>query len=120
MSYDIYLRDPVTAETIKCDSRHHIVGGTYQVGGASELWINVTYNYGKVYGRSFPDGAGIDWIDGKTGAEAIPVLRGIADRLGNDVDDDYWKPTEGNAKRALLGLLAFATMRPDGVFGVCS
>ena len=37
--------------------------------------------------------------------------------LGDDVDDDYWKPTEGNAKRALYGLLAMAQMRPDGVWG---
>ena len=27
--------------------------------------------------------------------------------------------TEGNAKRALCGLLAFAQMRPDGVWRVC-
>lgn len=37
--------------------------------------------------------------------------------LGDDVDDsDYWHATEGNAKRALYGLLAFAKMRPDGVW----
>ena len=37
--------------------------------------------------------------------------------LGDDVDDsDYWNATEGNAKRALYGLLAFAKMRPDGVW----
>nr|DAE13757.1 MAG TPA: hypothetical protein [Siphoviridae sp. ctQqU1] len=37
--------------------------------------------------------------------------------LGDDVDDsDYWRATEGNAKRALCGLLAFAKMRPDGVW----
>ena len=29
---------------------------------------------------------------------------------------DYWHATEGNAKRALYGLLAFAKMRPDGVW----
>ena len=34
----------------------------------------------------------------------------------DDVDEDYWKATEGNAKRALHGLLAFAQMRPDGVW----
>jgi hypothetical protein len=28
----------------------------------------------------------------------------------------YWKPTPGNAGHALLGLIAFAEARPDGVF----
>lgn len=36
--------------------------------------------------------------------------------LHDDVDPDYWKATEGNAKRALLQLLAMARMRPDGVW----
>lgn len=34
----------------------------------------------------------------------------------DDVDTDYWKPTEGNAKRALLQLLAMAKIRPDGIW----
>ena len=29
---------------------------------------------------------------------------------------DYWKATEGNAKRALYGLLTFARLRPDGIW----
>ena len=37
--------------------------------------------------------------------------------LGDDADDsDYWNATEGNAKRALYGLLAFAKIRPDGMW----
>jgi hypothetical protein len=51
-----------------------------------------------------------------TGAESIPVLQAAADQLGNDIDEDYWKPTEGNAKAALLQLIALAKMRPDGVW----
>lgn len=34
-------------------------------------------------------------------------------------EKDYWKATEGNAKRALCGLLMFAQLRPDGVWRVC-
>lgn len=53
----------------------------------------------------------------KTGAESIPMLEKAISALGDDVDDnDYWNATEGNAKRALYGLLAFAKMRPDGVW----
>lgn len=99
MSYDISLCDPISHKTLTIDSPHFICGGTYAVGGTTELWMTVTYNYGK------------------TGAESIPILEKAIAALGDDVDDtDYWHGTEGNAKRALCGLLAFARMRPDGVW----
>lgn len=45
------------------------------------------------------------------------MLEKAISALGDDVDDsDYWHATEGNAKRALYGLLALAKMRPDGVW----
>lgn len=50
--------------------------------------------------------------------ESIAVLDKMIAVLGDDVDDDYWKPTEGNAKRALLQLKAMAQMRPDGEWKV--
>lgn len=53
---------------------------------------------------------------GMTGAESIPVLEAAAAKLSDEVSDDYWEATEGNAKRALLQLLAMARMRPDGVW----
>ena len=53
-------------------------------------------------------------IYGMTGAESIPVLEAAAAKLSDDVSEDYWEATEGNAKRALLQLLAMARMRPDG------
>ena len=59
------------------------------------------------------------YLNGKTGAETIEPLKKIIASLKDDVDEDYWKATEGNAKRALCGLLAFAQMRPDGVWRVC-
>jgi hypothetical protein len=36
--------------------------------------------------------------------------------LGDETDPDYWKPAEGNVKRALMQLRALAVMRPDGVW----
>ena len=96
------------------NSPHLMAGGTYALGGTTELWLNVTYNYGKHY-RCLGE-RGIREIYGKTGAESIPMLKVAALRLGNDVSDDYWEATEGNAKRALLQLLAMARMRPDGVW----
>ena len=49
MSYDIRLCDPVTHETLEVDSPHLMAGGTYALGGTTELWLNVTYNYARHY-----------------------------------------------------------------------
>lgn len=37
-------------------------------------------------------------------------------QLSDEVSDNYWEATEGNAKRPLLQLAAMARMRPDGVW----
>ena len=50
------------------------------------------------------------------GAPVRPLLDRAISMRGDDVDDDYWKPTEGNAKRALCQLRALAQMRPDGLW----
>ena len=42
MSYDIELVDPITKEVITIDSPHFMGGGTYQLGGSKELWLNIT------------------------------------------------------------------------------
>jgi len=116
MSYDIELVHPVTGETIELDAPHQMRGGTYCFGGTTRAELNITYNYAKNYYRVLDAEKGIRVIYGMTGAESIPVLnQGIA-ALGDDVADDYWKPTEGNARAALAQLLALASMRPDGVW----
>lgn len=115
MSYDISLVDLVTRETLEVESPHQMRGGTYVLGGTSEAWLNITYNYGRFYREVFGE-KGIRTIYGMTGAESIPVIKAAMDKLGDDVDPDYWKPTQGNAKKALAGLLALAQMRPDGVW----
>lgn len=91
-----------------------MTGGTYAVGGTTELTLNVTYNYSKILYDVIP--GGIRSLYGRTAAETIPTLKNAAESLGNDCDADYWKPTEGNVKRAILQLLSMATMRPDGVW----
>lgn len=77
--------------------------------------MNITYNYAKHYYRVFGE-KGIRTIYGMTGAESIPIIKAAMAQLGDDVSADYWEDTEGNAKKALAGLLAFAQMRPDGVW----
>lgn len=117
MSYDCSLVDPVTKEVLQTSSKHEITGGTYCIGGTTEMWLNVTYNYGAHFRRVMPPD-GIRGLDGMSGAESIPILeKGIA-QLGDDTDPDYWKSTEGNAKKALYGLLALARLRPDGIWEI--
>ena len=115
MSYDIELQDPVTKETLQLDAPHHMRGGTYAIGGTTDAHLNVTYNYSPHYYRTMGEG-GIRTIYGMTGADSILVLEKAIAELGDETDPDYWRPTEGNAKRALVQLLALAKMRPDGVW----
>lgn len=117
MSYDIYLKDRVTGDTIKFDFPHQIKGGCYAFGGTNDAWINITYNYADIFYRDDVFGKdGIRSIYGKSGAESIPMLQKAISVLKDDATNDYWKCTEGNAKRALYGLLAFAQLRPDGIW----
>ena len=116
MSYDIYLVDPITHETIEFDTPHHMRGGTYCVGGERRAHLNITYNYSKYYYQGETAEKGIRTIYGMIGAESIPILEKMASRLNDEVDPDYWKATEGNAKRPLLQLIALAKMRPDGIW----
>jgi hypothetical protein len=51
-----------------------------------------------------------------TGADSIPLLDQAIDNLADDKTGDYWEPTEGNAKAALIQLKTLAKMRPDGVW----
>lgn len=119
MSYDIYLKDPKTGEKFDIESKHHVLnhlkGGTYCIGGTKYAELNITYNYSKFFYEHMGEN-GIREIYGKTGAESIPILRKAIEELGDDVDPDYWKATEGNAKRALQHLVTLAEMAPDGVW----
>lgn len=76
------------------------------LGGTTELWLNITYNYSKIYRRDSVFGKdGIEIIFGKTGLESIPLLEKAINALGDDVSKNYWEATEGNAKRPLVQLL---------------
>jgi hypothetical protein len=113
MSYDIRLVDE-TGETVLLDQAVDLRGGTYAAGGTHECWLNVTYNYGAHFRRVFGP-LGIRSIYGiKARFTVVPLEEAIA-KLDTDVDlDDYWNPTEGNARRALEHLLALAKAAPEG------
>ena len=115
MSYDIYLRDPITKDVIMLDNNHQMKGGTYCLGGTAEAWLNITYNYYKIFYEKLGE-KGIRTIYGMSGVDSIPILQKAIDQLKDDVDEDYWKPTEGNVKRSLIQLLTLAKLRPDGIW----
>lgn len=118
MSYDISLVDPVTKETLHTKVNHDMRGGTYALGGTTELWLNITWNYAHYYYEStdgdprfahdeisayYADGTtgpvkteyGIRGIYGKTGAESIPMLKDMIDRI-----EKKYKTADGKWKSA--------------------
>lgn len=115
MSYDIDLVDPVSKKVLVLDAPHQMKGGTYCLGGTPQASLNITYNYAEHFIRVLGKN-GIRSIYGKTAVETIPVLESAIAQLGDDVSEDYWAPTEGNVKRALIQLLTLARLRPDGVW----
>ena len=125
MSYDIYLRDPVTKRVIELDEPHFMRGGTYAIGGTKELWMNITYNYGHYYYEAtendprfahdevsayYADGTqgpirteyGIRGIYGKTGADSIPMIQDMISRIEEKYKKDgEWIDTEREKQRCL-------------------
>ena len=123
MSYDISLVDPVTRETLHSDSTHMMTGGTYAVGGTTEMWLNITYNYANYYyeatdgdprfareevSRVYADGTegpkevryGIRGIYGKTGAESIQMLKDMIARIEERYKKNgEWISTKREKKR---------------------
>ena len=116
MSYDICLREPKTGMVATLDTPHQMRGGTYIHGGTYNAELNVTYNYARHFYATIGE-HGIRSIYGMTGADSIPILTKAAMKLEEDYNEDYWAPTEGNARKALMELVALAKMRPDCIWG---
>ena len=108
MSYDIYLIDQISEETIKLPIRHLMIGGTYRADYKSETktstpaaiadaWLNITYNYARYYYEAAENderfygvgdyrekkhrNLGIRGIYGKTGMESLPMLDDMIARI---------------------------------------
>ena len=104
MSYDIRIKRQ-DGTVVELKERHAITGGTYVLGGTTEAWLNVTYNYGRIFRRLLGED-GIRAIYGMNIKCARAILASAADRLGNaEPDVDYWKACDGNVRKALLNLL---------------
>lgn len=124
MSYDLYLVDPATERVVELDTKHHLRGGTYVLSGTTRAEFNITYNYGQHFRKVFEpipateltkqfaaeDGLiyGIRSIYGLTTLQSIPILMRAILMLGTDTHPNYWEPTEGNARDALIQLSTLA------------
>lgn len=111
MSYDIRLA-AADGSVVLLEEPHQLTGGTYCMGGTPEAWLNVTYNYAPHYYRVLDAAKGIRRLYGMTAAASIPWLQRGIDALGQDVHPDYWQPTEGNARAALVDLQQLAKLAP--------
>lgn len=119
MGYSVKLVDRITNETLQADSPHQMRGGIYLVCGTQYLWLSITYNYAQFFIKDDVLGKdGLMRINGLSGADSIPILEEATRSLKNNVSSNYWDETEGNAKRALIQLLAMAKIRPDGIWKV--
>lgn len=111
MSWDCTVVYKDTKEDVKLDKPIDIRGGTYNMFGTNELWLNVTYNYSQFYRKKLPES--LRTLDGMDVKESIPILQDLANSLGDDKTSNYWEPTEGNAKAAILKLLKLAELAPE-------
>jgi hypothetical protein len=83
-----------------------------------ECILNVTSNYSFIFKEHF-NSEGIYWLYGKPAKETVPKLKNIINALGNfSPDVDYWKPTAGNARKALEVLLKWAEIHPKAVWNI--
>lgn len=116
MSYDISIVDRKTKQEIEVERPIDLRGGTYAVGGTTRLWLNITYNYAPFFRKVFSEHGpnGIHCIEGQKVEDTIPWIEKAIEQLGDDVDSNYWAPTEGNAKKSLINLLKLAKMCPEG------
>ena len=92
-------------------AHHEISGGTYAMGGTTDPAFNITYNYAPHFYRLWPE-AGIRALYGKGAGEVVGILNAAIPQLTGEPDSDYWAPTEGNAKAALINLRDLASACP--------
>jgi hypothetical protein len=121
MSWDVSIVDRNTNEVLNLKASHNLRGGTYVLGGTTEAYLNVTYNYGDIFRKVLPkvDGSdGIQSIHKMNSKDSIPLLKNAVAKLRDDKSDNYWEATEGNAQAALLNLIELAEKAPEGIWWV--
>ena len=135
MSYDITIVDK-DGNPVHSKKPHGIKGGTY-CPESTELWLNITFNYSKIFKRNEVFGEnGILCLQGMSVKDAIPIVQKAWRSLKEDneqcwkVKEDengkiifegsiipkptsYWDATDGNAKIAIGNLGELLEMAPE-------
>ena len=107
MGYSVRIKHE-DGKDVLLPEKHHIAGGMYAVGGTKDAWLYVTYNYAGTFQRAIGE-KGLRSLDGGCVKDSLHVLAKAIASLGDAQPDvDYWKPTDGNAKKALVKLKALA------------
>lgn len=105
MSYDISLTNPVTHETLTCETPHFMHGGTYALNGTTELWLNVTCNYSDYYRYEKEDGSKTsiyDDINNMSALESIPVLENLIEKINKKYKDENGEWKSARRKRKVV------------------
>ena len=109
MSWDIEICK--NGVPIEFPNTVNISGGTYALGGTSVARLNVTYNYSCFFrAHLHPDS--LKALDGMTVETAMEHVDCALVRMTGEPDDNYWKTTEGNAKKALIDLKMLMQLCP--------
>lgn len=115
MSYDIYYED-LEGKQFQIEPLQE--GGTQQLGGNTETWLNVTYNYSWYYYKHLDSEKGIRWLYGRHGSDCVKKLEEAIEPFKDHkpYDSDYWADTPGNCIRPLKIFLDWVKRFPEGVF----
>lgn len=113
MSYDVDLLDNLSSRKVLKMPEKFEDGGTYAIGGTNDCSLNITFNYIEVFGSL------VDDLHLKFAKDTLPALRAFCDQYKRaEPWKDYWAPTPGNARAAIMRLISFAEQHPTGVWMV--
>ena len=121
MDYDIHFCEPVTGKPIRFEvMRSHRCSSTEEsdteLPVLESAHLAVSYEYAKLFLEVIDSDAGIRWLFGRTGEECAPRLVGALVRLQGRPARNSGVPDLRFAERVLYRALAYAQLRPDGVF----
>lgn len=109
MSYDITFCDPRTNEPIcKPDGLLDLGFANDRRTTMDRMYTSPTYNYGAIFSK-FGINPKHD-LNGLPAAVVAAKLLEAIPKMADDIADDVWAATEGNAKRVALRLLAWAAL----------
>lgn len=119
MSYNIEIIHPKTGETLESARALTLRGGIQPFGGSKELFLTITFNYREHLVKAFQSHKGVSCLNNKAVVSTIDTITNAIERLDTDYYmEDYWKPTEGNARLALINLLILAFEGLEGYWRI--